>query len=381
MSSNDKKVKFFDAYSQSAPIHKDKNLKVIRYELITRQQLLELDKSNALVLVAISPLEVHGDYLPLGTDFIEARMMFEWIKDTIKERKKDKDYTIVEMPPIPLGWSGVRSMIGTIHTKHRTFTNVVESYLEGIVKAGFKRIFMTSAHHGNIHAYAMEEAAMRVMKKYSELEVRIASPLNWIVKKLMVDNPRKTWGDMAERLGDNPLSDEEYTALFQDQHASIMEISFVKNINPDLVDECYKEKEPYTTHFIQGIKKMFADKYAVLGEGTLGCGYNGHPARVDDRDWIPYYKALISDVGEEFVNALFEKDYEEFMEKYSRSFMWPLVFLRTNWKWYGFFIPLLIIVGSLLFYPLFPWNLIPLGLYILYLFLMVYRIIQAVKQD
>lgn len=364
-----KNVKYFDAYSNAAPKYSEDNLTIIRYDLISRNQLLELDRENALVLIAVSPLEVHGGFLPLGTDFLEAIMMFDWIKGSVKKIKGE--FTVIEVPPLPLGWSGIRGMIGTIHINHKTFRDVLLQFIEGFIKAGFRKFFLSSAHHGNIHAYAMEEVGYKLMKKYKNKEVRIVSPLNWIVKKLMIDDPRKTWGTIAQKLGQEPMSDEEYSALAKDDHSSIMEVTFTKHINPELANSAYKESDLKTTKVIHMFLKLLSSKKGTLG-GPEGWGYNGNPSMADSRDWLPLYKNLIQEVGDEFINALYNVDYEEFMEKYARSFFYSLVMLSTNWKWRAVFIPAIIIIILLCSYPLFPWNLLSL-LYIPALFYFLYR--------
>ena len=372
-------TKIYDAYSKALPIYEDENLTIVRYDLMTRKQIIDLDKRDALALVAVSPLEVHGDYLPLGSDFIESLLMNELIKSMIKERKKPRHYTIVDMPPLPIGTGSGRGLVGTINIKHATFRNLMVQYLEGIVKAGFRRILMTSVHHGNIHAYAMEEAAIKVMKKYKKEGVRIVSPLNWIVKKIYVDNPTNTWASVVEKLGQSPLSEEEYQALFNDHHASIMEISFVKKINPNLVDPMYKTCTPKIEGILQGLKPLITPDW-LKKANKEGCGYNGHPARADSRNWYVLYESLVKDVGEEFIDALYHKSDLEF-KKYTKSFMWPIIFLRTNWKWRGFYFPLLICILCLLYFTLFPWTLIPIISFMIYMLIRAYSIVNALKQD
>lgn len=367
-------VRLYDAFSKAKAIREEGNLTIIRYDLITRDKLLKLKKYNALVLITISPLEVHGGFLPLGTDFLEAIMMFEWVKDFLKQR--EEKYTLIEIPPLPLGWSGIRGMTGTIHIKHKTFRDTILQFLEGFIKAGFKKFFLSSAHHGNIHAYAMEEAGYKLMKKYKKQQVRIISPLNWIVKKLMIDDPKKTWGTMAETLGQPPLTEEEFKALAKDDHSSLMEVTFAKYINPKLVDPAYKEKGLKTTPISHMFLKLLSSKKGTLG-GPEGWGYNGNPSMADSRDWLPLYKALIQEVGNEFVDALYNVNYNDFMDKYARSFFYSLVMLSTNWKWRAVYIPSIIIISFLCIFPLFPWNLLSL-LYIPALFYFLYRKIAKV---
>lgn len=376
--SDDLNTKVYDIYSKSKPIHKEENLTIVRYDLITKKMLDTMDKRNALVIVSVSPMEVHGSFLPLGSDFIEALMMNELIKEILKERKKDKQFTIIEIPPLPIGTGTLRGVKGTIHFSHSTFRNTVKEYLDGIVNAGFTKIMITSVHHGLIHALALEEAAMKVMKKHAKSGVRIVSPLNWIVKKIYVDNPKKTWKSVVEEIGQTPLSEDEYTALFQDHHSSIMEIAFVKNINPKLVDPEYKNCEPHVEGNVHGIKSLISKKWSNLG-GPKAYSYNGHPAKADSRNWFVLYEKLIKDVGEEFIDALFVKDNEEF-EKYTKSFMWPIFFLKTNYKWR--FLATLIICLAVLFYlPLFPLTLIPIIIFVIYLVIRLGIVVKKLKQD
>jgi creatinine amidohydrolase len=46
--------------------------RTFHYEELTASQLAELDRENTLALMALSPLEVHGPHLPLGTDVMVA---------------------------------------------------------------------------------------------------------------------------------------------------------------------------------------------------------------------------------------------------------------------------------------------------------------------
>ncbi|MBD3341223.1 MAG: hypothetical protein GF353_19105, partial [Candidatus Lokiarchaeota archaeon] len=200
MEKNEKKVKLYEAYSNADPIYEDKNLTVVRYELITRKILKRLDISDALVIIAISPLETHGNFLPLGSDYIEALMMNELIKELLKERKREKHYTVVEVPALPIGTGTLRGTKGSVDISHSVFRNIVEEYIEGYIKAGFTRFFLTSVHHGLIHALTLEEVSVKLMKKYKKNGLRIVSPLNWIVKKIYVDNPEKTWKEVVKDL-------------------------------------------------------------------------------------------------------------------------------------------------------------------------------------
>lgn len=45
---------------------------IVNLETITWTELDTLDRSRALVMIPLSPIEEHGPHLPLGTDIIAA---------------------------------------------------------------------------------------------------------------------------------------------------------------------------------------------------------------------------------------------------------------------------------------------------------------------
>ena len=54
------------------PIWEEDNLTLVNYDLITRKKLRKLDKSDAIVFIPVALMEVHGEFLPLGTDYMES---------------------------------------------------------------------------------------------------------------------------------------------------------------------------------------------------------------------------------------------------------------------------------------------------------------------
>ena len=125
LSQDQEHIELMEIYRNPSAIHKDENLTIVRYELLTRKALRNLDKQNAVVILPVGPIEVHGNFLPLGTDFMESIGWAEYlVKKMLKERRSDKQYTLVYVPPLPIGTGGLRGMSGTLDIGHRTFRDL-----------------------------------------------------------------------------------------------------------------------------------------------------------------------------------------------------------------------------------------------------------------
>ncbi len=317
------------------PVWEEENLTMVHYELLTRKMLLDMDKSDALVVLPVALMEVHGTFLPIGTDYIES---VAWgnglLPAALKERRKDKHYTCVLYPPIPLGTGGLRGMTGTVNFSRQLLQEALFDTIDALVEAGFKRFFLCTAHHGNTHGTVFEEVVHKIRKKYRKEDVRVASPVNFFVQRTYVSKDTAFWDGVAEKVGlIPPLTEDDYYAIRNDHHSSLMEVSFMKELNPEWVDPSYKDCKEHLEGLEHGIKSLLGKKWAHLG-GPNGCGYNGDPSRVDDRDWFLLYNEVIRQLSVEMVDGLYAEDPREFDEKWLSSFQWQVKLLRTNLKWW-----------------------------------------------
>ena len=111
MSQDQNHIELMDSYKSPSASYEDGNLTIVRYELLTRKALKAIDKEDALVIVPVGPIEVHGNFLPLGTDFMESIGWAEHIvKTLLKEKRSEIHYTLVYVPPLPIGTGGLRGM-------------------------------------------------------------------------------------------------------------------------------------------------------------------------------------------------------------------------------------------------------------------------------
>lgn len=314
---------YLDLFKDPVPSYTDGNLTIVRYDTINFQQFLDLkDKEKAIVCIPISPLEIHGKYLPLSADYLESFLGFDLLKEALKKERAGQHYTLVEMPGIPVGTGTNRGHWGTIHTSRKTFHDLCVQLFDSLVYAGFRKIFVMSVHHGMIHSYAIEEAAARIMKRYKKLGVKIASPNHWIARTLFIDDPVGVFTKYVEKHGQAPLTEGEIEAINADHHAGMMEIVFTKKISEKLVDPSYKTAPRNVEHMDAQLKGLLIRKWAAHPPCEPdGCGYNADPSYTDKRDWYALFSDVISDVGLRYIDALVSDDPAAF-EPYANMNPW-----------------------------------------------------------
>jgi hypothetical protein len=160
-----------------------------------------------------------------------------------------------------------------------------------------------------IHAYALEEAANKIMKKYKRLGVRVLSPNHYIADTLLIQDPEKVFLEYVEKLGQDPLTPREIEAINHDHHAGLMEISFMKAVDDKLVDPIYKTLPKNVEKMDAQLKGLLFRKYAAHPPCEPdGCGYNADPSFMETRDWNALFKEMIKDVGLKYVDALYSDD-------------------------------------------------------------------------
>ena len=71
------------------------------YSDLTGPELASLDPDRTIIISSISPLEVHGPHLPIGTDIAIAEELRNRVARKIEDRHPELD--LLFMPSLPLG--------------------------------------------------------------------------------------------------------------------------------------------------------------------------------------------------------------------------------------------------------------------------------------
>ena len=122
-------------------------------------QIKDAVERNVPVLIAAGAVEYHGPHLPLGTDFLIAEAVIKGAEERCE---------CVIFPPLPFSptmfWAG-GSEDGEIDFDADALSIYTKEMLKGIVKIGFKRIYILQHHAGGdaSPALAVKRAARSII--------------------------------------------------------------------------------------------------------------------------------------------------------------------------------------------------------------------------
>lgn len=130
------------------------------FEMLTWQEIAEIDRCTAFPLLPIGSVEQHGPHLPVGTDDIILMNVLERAKTLIKEGPERGSHRLLVMPPILYGNSHEHlAFPGSISLSCHTLVSVIEDILECLSRYAFRRLIIFNSHGGNtalVHAYSQE---------------------------------------------------------------------------------------------------------------------------------------------------------------------------------------------------------------------------------
>jgi creatinine amidohydrolase/Fe(II)-dependent formamide hydrolase-like protein len=204
------------------------NPRVLRWETLTKRQFDAVDRSQAVVLVTCSPLEVHGPHLPLGADALEGEGLAERMLRFLPERHRGR--TFLKLPfvyactdPVP--------QPGSIAFRPSTTIAVMEDLGRSLAAQGFRDVLVSNFHGSPRHFLALETACDRVSR---ERDVRMACVFSIMLSRLTGDGG----SELGDVLGHLPgVSKPDFEG---DTHAGLVETSQLLALHPDKVDPDYK---------------------------------------------------------------------------------------------------------------------------------------------
>ncbi|MFZ5631310.1 MAG: creatininase family protein [Bacillota bacterium] len=198
---------------------------VSKYAELTLSELQQIDPRKTICLIAVSPLEVHGPHLPLGTDvFVGEKLQREYCK-ALAERYPD--FHLLILPTIYAGCDPL-PLKGSISVRAKTLERLLEDFVRSLAGQGFRYLIVCDNHGGPSHQLAMEIAARKAWRRF---RFALINPFNVIFKK-MVQHDR-SFLELINlppgRCGDDP-----------DAHAGTNETSLMLATNANLI-KCYKD--------------------------------------------------------------------------------------------------------------------------------------------
>src|ERR1700728_600177 len=109
-------------------------------------QLRELSKRDAIVILPVASLEQHGPHLPVEVD----SMLGETVAARTAGKVAAKGQAVVVLPVL---WTGLSehhmSFGGTVTLDNATFAALIEGVVRSVLRHGFRRVVLLYAHGGN----------------------------------------------------------------------------------------------------------------------------------------------------------------------------------------------------------------------------------------
>ncbi len=226
---------------------------IFKYSELNADEFQFFKKEKTLIIISISPLEVHGPHLPVGTDLIISDYFAE--KVGIEFKKLKPDWEVIILPSIPIG-ADTLPVKGSINFSQRMVKNIVLSIGNSIANIGFKNITLFNNHGGPRHMVAIEEACLIISKKY---KIKMFSPFDAVVRKIYSGEINEIIKKMMEDAAHQTKDEEKIDFDFKDDfHAGKWETSAMLCINSSLVGDFYK--------YLPRSSVMKLDKMESLGK-------------------------------------------------------------------------------------------------------------------
>ncbi|MCB9728680.1 MAG: creatininase family protein [Deltaproteobacteria bacterium] len=187
------------------------------WQYMTGREIDAVDRSTAVVIVACSPLEVHGPHLPVITDNLEAQGIADRAIELMAERHPEAVF--LRLPPIYVA-ADVLPHVGSVMFRSSTITRVLEDLGRSLAVQGFKNIWVSSFHGGPRHFVPIEVACDRVNRRYG---ARMVSLFSLLINRLTGGS-----SDLSTILGHlDGVSKED---LVGDTHGGAVETSLMLHL-------------------------------------------------------------------------------------------------------------------------------------------------------
>lgn len=201
---------------------------VLEWQYLTGPDFDAMDRENTVVIVACSPLEVHGPHLPVVTDNLEAQKLAERATELLTERHPDIRF--VMLPPLYVA-ADVLPHPGSVAFKQGTIIRVLEDLGRSLARQGFRHIWVSSFHGGPRHFVSIEVAADRVNRRYGTKMVSVFS--------LLIGRLTGGETDLADMFAH--IDGLERELLVGDSHGGAVETSLMLHLLGERVRDVYRE--------------------------------------------------------------------------------------------------------------------------------------------
>ncbi len=157
--------------------------RTFEYCRLNLTEIESLDREKTVFLMAVSPIEVHGPHLPLGTDVYVSEELLKRYVVALQQRHPELDCVV--MPSLYAGGTPL-PVKGSIAVPVKTLEPLLVAFAKGLAEQGFRYLFIADNHGGPGHQLAIEAAARKAYKKY---RFYLIDPFNYDYRKMVECDP------------------------------------------------------------------------------------------------------------------------------------------------------------------------------------------------
>jgi creatinine amidohydrolase len=247
----------------------------IEWRRLRADQLREMARKDAIVILPVASLEQHGPHLPVEVDSILGETVAARTAAKVAERGQ---VALV----LPVLWTGLSehhmSFGGTVTLDNAAFAALIEGVVRSVMRHGFKRIVLLNAHGGN-------ENALRTIT--DDLTPKLGLPLvqftYWYAAAVAIAKLLDTQGGL--------------------QHACEAETAMMMAIRPDLVAiDRIPLAKANTTPDVSDVVGGGVYRWRSIGSRS-GSGVIGNPEAATPEKGERLFEAISTAVADKLCNA------------------------------------------------------------------------------
>ncbi|MGE5593998.1 MAG: creatininase family protein [Betaproteobacteria bacterium] len=200
--------------------------RVLEYVGLRLPDLQALDRATTVFFMSISPIEVHGPHLPVGTDVFISEELLRRYAAALASRHPE--LTFVKLPPLHCG-SDALPVPGSLSVPAPHLEGVLVAYGRGLAKQGFRYLFVADNHGGPRHQMAIEAGARTLWRRH---RFYLIDPFGVDYRLMVQHDP-----DFLQRTGLGPGTCGDDA----DNHAGTNETSLMLACAPDRVSADFRD--------------------------------------------------------------------------------------------------------------------------------------------
>lgn len=193
---------------------------------LSSPELDSLDSEKTLFVLVMSPLEVHGPHLPLGTDVQVAEEVRDRTVVKLRERHPELDFVF-----FPSYYMGSDTIPGSLEVNSRALSYLLKSTAGFLADHGFKYLLVVDNHGGPRHQIATAKTVKRLFERRG---FYVVAPFLHFYRRMVDNDP-----ELLEHLGAGPGACGDT----DDCHGGLNETSLMLCAYPDKVSPEWKGLE------------------------------------------------------------------------------------------------------------------------------------------